>query len=210
MPLIITQPDAVSKVYAQALFDTVMAAGGKSAVEQTLAELESLVGMAQRDPKLNEFLASRIIGIEERSASIGRMLKGHLSETTVRFIQILNDKGRLNAYPAIVASFDSISHHGFGHVEVDIYTATPLSDADKATLTAQLHEKLGMPPVLHTYVEPAMLGGIRIQIEDRLVDASLSTRLAKLREQINTRGLPSVRGAVDRIFKTDAPSLNGH
>src|SRR6186997_604884 len=101
MPLIITQPDAVSKVYAQALFDTVMAAGGKAAAEQTLAELESLVGMAQKDPRLNEFLASRIIGVEKRSESIGRMLSAHLSKTTVQFIQLLNDKGRLNCYPAV-------------------------------------------------------------------------------------------------------------
>lgn len=210
MPLITTQPDAISKVYAQALYDTVFASGGKAAVEQTLAELESLVGMSQKDAKLNEFLASRIISVDERSASIGRMLSGHLSKITVQFIQLLNDKGRLNSYPAVVASFDSIAQKSFGRVEVDVYTATPMSEADTAALSLQLQARLGMPPMLHTYTDPSMLGGIRIQIEDRLIDASLSSRLAKLREQISTNGLPAVRAAADQIFKSEAGTRNGH
>jgi F-type H+-transporting ATPase subunit delta len=210
MPLIEFQPDAVAKVYAQSLFDSVFAKGGQAAVEQTLAELDGLMELARSDSRFNEFLASRIIGVEKRSDSIGRMLLGKLSEPTVRFLQVLNDKGRLHAFPAVVSAFDSIAQEGFGRVEVDVYTATPMSEGDKQALAAQLQAKLGKPPVIHTYTDPSMLGGIRIQIGDRLIDASLGTRLAQLREQIATHGLPGIRAAADRIFKTEAPSLNGH
>ncbi len=210
MPLIESQPDAVATVYAQSLFDLAFAKGGQAAVEQTLAELEGLMELARSDRRFNEFLASRIIGVEKRSDSIGRMLLGKISENTVRFIQVLNDKGRLHAFPAVVAAFDSIAQHGFGRVEVDVYTATALSDSDKAELASQLQAKLGKPPVLHTYTDASMLGGIRIQIGDRLIDASLGTRLAQLRERISDHGLPTLRAAADRIFKSDAPALNGH
>ncbi|HZW07982.1 MAG TPA: ATP synthase F1 subunit delta [Phycisphaerales bacterium] len=211
MPLIETQPDAVSKVYAQSLFDSVFAKGGQQAVEHTLAELEGLMELARTDKRFNEFLASRIIGVEKRSDSLGRMLAGKISEPTVRFLQVLNDKGRLHAFPAMVSAFDSIAQEGFGRVEVDVYTAAPLSESDKAALAAQLQAKLGKPPVLHAYTDPSMLGGIRIQIGDRLIDASLGTRLAQLREQIAAHGLPTLRAAADRIIKSDAgPALNGH
>ncbi|MDP1662831.1 MAG: F0F1 ATP synthase subunit delta, partial [Phycisphaerales bacterium] len=109
MPLIESQPDAVATVYAQSLFNLAFATGGQAAVEQTLEELEGLMELARTDRRFNEFLASRIIGVDKRSDSIGRMLLGKISENTVRFIQVLNDKGRLHAFPAVVAAFDSIA-----------------------------------------------------------------------------------------------------
>ncbi|HYD02060.1 MAG TPA: F0F1 ATP synthase subunit delta, partial [Phycisphaerales bacterium] len=108
MPLIETKPDAVATVYARALFSSVQSKGGQPAVEQTLAELEALMELARSDKRFNEFLASRIIGVEQRSESLGRMFAGKVSEPTVRFLQVLNDKGRLHAFPAVVAAFDSI------------------------------------------------------------------------------------------------------
>lgn len=210
MPLIESKPDAVAIVYAQALFNSVHAKGGQAAVEQTLAELEGLMDLARSDKRFNEFLASRIIGVEKRSASLGHMLFGKVSDPTARFLQVLNEKGRLASFPAVVEAFDTIAQESFGRVEVDVYTATPLSDSDKAALTQQLQAKLGKPPVLHAYTDPSMLGGIRIQIGDKLIDASLGTRLAQLRERISEHGLPTLRAAADRIIKTDAPHLNGH
>lgn len=209
MPLIESQPDAVATVYAQALFDLVFSKGGQPAVEQTLGELEGLMDLARSDKRFNEFLASRIIGVDQRSDSIGKMLTGKLAEPTVRFLQVLNDKGRLHALPAVVSAFDSIAQKGFGRVEVDVTTATPLTDSEKASLSTALQAKLGKQPVVHASVDAAMLGGIRIQIGDSLLDASLSSRLAQIREQINTQGLPAIRTASERIFKSD-PAMNGH
>ena len=54
-----------------------------------------------------------------------------------------------------------------------------------------------------------MIGGVRLQIGDQLIDASVSTALRKLRDQLATRGLPAVRAAAERIIRAD-PSQNGH
>ncbi|MFT3685858.1 MAG: ATP synthase F1 subunit delta [Phycisphaerales bacterium] len=208
MPLLESQPDAVANLYAQSLFDIVVK-GGEPAVQSTLDELEAVMDVARSDKQFNEFLASRIISPDQRSQSLDTMFKGKLSEHTVRFLQVLNGNSRMHVLPAVVAAFDSITHKKFGRIEVDVYTATPLSDSDKAALESQLQAKLGRAPVIHAYTDPSMLGGIRFQIGDKLIDASLGARLAKIREQISTNGLPGVRAAADRIFAAD-PSRNGH
>ena len=214
MPLIEAQPDAVALTYASALYSLVSkqgkAAGSQEgAVEQTLGELEGVMEIARKDKNFNEFLASRIIPAEQRSASIEKMFKGKLSDTTVNFLRVLNDKGRLFALPGVVQAFDSLAQKAFGRVEVDVTTATPMSESDKAALSERLKAKLGRQPVLHTYVDESLLGGVRIQIGDHLIDASLATRLAQVRTQMAGGGAARVRAAAERLFTAD-PRSNGH
>ena len=45
---------------------------------------------------------------------------------------------------------------------------------------------LGKEPVLHSYVEPAMLGGVKLRIGDQLIDGSVQTKLRRLSEAIQT------------------------
>jgi len=54
-----------------------------------------------------------------------------------------------------------------------------------------------------------MIGGVRFQIGDQLLDGSIKTQLARLRDQLTTRGAATVRATADKFFKAD-PSSNGH
>ena len=65
-----TQPDALARVYAGALFETADGAGGQSAVESTLAELEDILELARENTAFGEFLSSQILSAPERSASL--------------------------------------------------------------------------------------------------------------------------------------------
>ena len=61
---------------------------------------------------------------------------------------------------------------------------------------------------MHPYTDPTMLGGVRLQIGDRLIDASLQTRLRKMRDQLADQGGSSLRAAAERTFD-DTPSDEG-
>lgn len=209
MPLTETQPDAVANVYAQSLFELAMAKGGQPTAEATLGELEEIVELARADAKLGEFFASRILARGERARVIKSIFAGRASEHVVNFLLVLNNKGRLSKLTGIVAAFDKLAQTAFGRVEVDVYTASPMDADELARLKQSLQGKLGREPVLHPYTDPKMLGGIKFQIGDQLVDAAVSTRLRKLRDQMNGQGLAQVKSAADRIIRAD-PSSNGH
>ncbi len=209
MPLIETQPDAVAQVYAQSLFDLARDQGGQPAIESTLSELEEVIELARGDARFGEFLSSRIVGAKDRDGAMNRILEGRASPLTSNFLRLLNRKGRLGAITGIAAAYDRLVQNAFGRVEVDVYSATPLSPEDVAAIAAKLRSVLGREPVIHPYTDAAMIGGIRLQIGDQLVDASVSTALRKLREQLSQRGLPAVRSAAERIIRAD-PSVNGH
>ena len=209
MPLIEAQPDAVAMTYARSMFHVLMAQGGQQAVENAQGELEDVLEMARADKKFGEFLSSRIIPEAQRTASLAKIFGGKLSPTTLNFIQVLNEKGRLSSLPAVVEAFVQHVQKAFGRVEVDVHTAAPLSPSEQADMQRNLSEKLGKQVVLHAYVDPTMLGGVRFQIGDQLLDGSIKTQLARLRDQLTTRGAATVRATADKFFRAD-PSSNGH
>lgn len=209
MPLIEAQPDAVAMTYARSLFHVLMAQGGQPAVEAAQGQLEDVLELARADRKFGEFLSSRIIPEAQRTKSLAKIFEGKLSPTTLNFIQVLNEKGRLPSLPAVVEAFVQHVQKAFGRVEVDVYTATALEPNERADIQNKLSHKLGKQVVLHAYVDPTMLGGVRFQIGDQLLDGSIKTQLARLRDQLTTRGAATVRATADKFFKAD-PSSNGH
>jgi len=200
MPLTHTEPDALARIYATALLDLAKDAGGQPAIESTLNELEDLLDVARNEPTFGEFLASQILSADARSASLEKILAGRVSDLTRRFLLILNRKQRLGHLPAIVAALDEKVQEAFGRVEVDVYTASPISPEELGAIRDRLQQVLGKEPIVHPYTDRSMFGGLKLQIGDQLIDASIATSLRKLRDRLNEDGLAAIRAKADRLI----------
>lgn len=201
MPLTDAQPDALAAVYARSLYELADEAGGRSAIEGCLGELEEVLELARHDSAFSEFLASRVLPVARRADSLERIFKGRLGDLTLRFLLVLNEKGRLNHLPAIVAAFDRRVQEKFGRVEVDVYTAAPVSAPELSEIRTRLQKALGREPIVHPYTDGAMLGGVKLQIGDRLIDASLQTQLRRVRDRLMNEGAASLRARADRVVE---------
>lgn len=200
MPLIESQPDALAKTYARALFDTVDAKGGRGAIESAIGQLEDILELARQDARFSEFLASRVVPQRQRGEALRRMLAGRADELVVNFLLVINAKGRLSHLPAIVAAFDSLAQARFGRVEIDIFTAEPLSSDALNGVRSKLSSTLGKDVVLHPYTDGAMIGGVKFRIGDQLVDASVATQLRNLRDQLDGRGASELRARARNVL----------
>ncbi len=201
MPLTESQPDALARLYAQSLFELVTAEGGSERAEQILGELEDVVELARSDARFSEFLASRILPAKQRAASLRAIFDGRASGVTLRFLLVLNHKDRLDHLPAVTAAFDHLVQSAFGRVEVDVYTAAPIDSSALDTIRNQLRSQLGKEPIVHPYVDASMLGGLKLQIGDRLIDASVATRLRQVRTALATDGNAEIRAKASRIIE---------
>lgn len=200
MPLIESQIDALSEIYARSLYELAEAKGGRAMIEGCLSELEDILELARGNPRFGEFLASRVLPVKDRAESLTKIFTGKASDLTVRFLQILNQKGRLSHLPAIAAAYDQIVQEKFGRVEVDVYTASPISPDELKLIRERLQKALGKEPIVHPYTDESMIGGVRIQIGDKLIDGSLSTQLRKLRDQLATDGAAEIRTRAERMI----------
>lgn len=200
MPLTDTQPDAVARIYARALYE-LCESDGRAVVEETLSELEEVLNLARSDAKFGEFLASRSLGADARGRSLERIFRKRVSDRTLNFLLVLNDKGRIGSLSGIADAFDSIVQDRFGRVEVDVYTASPIGRDASDALRAKLQHSLGKEVIVHCYTEPAMLGGVKFRIGDQLIDASVATRLRRIKDQLETDGASNLRARISKIIE---------
>lgn len=201
MPLTESHPDALAQVYARSLFDLAEAAGGRDEAESVLGELEDILELARENRLFSEFLATRVIPGDARDASLVKMLDGRASDLVVRFLRLLNRKGRLSHLPPITAAFENLVQAAFGRIEVDLFTAEAIDTATQETFRATLAEKMGKEIILHAYVEPAMLGGVKLRIGDQLVDDSLASQLSRMRDRLTTDGSASLRSRSGEVIE---------
>jgi len=201
MPFPIIASNATTRVYAKSLFEMVMAKGGQQKIAEIGDELEQIVEIAKAQPELGEMLANPSITPDARSKSLDKLFKGRVSHETLQFLHVLNAKGRISALTGIVDSLQEVVQDQFGVVEVDVYTAQPASPSDISDLSNRLARALGKQVVVHTYTQPDMIGGVKIQIGDQLLDGSIATQLRKLTDKLNTEGSSSVRSRMGKILE---------
>ena len=78
-------------------------------------------------------------------------------------------------------AFETLAADARGAVSAQVTTAVPLTAAQSKGVTAALRTALGKDPEIETRVDPALLGGIKVQVGSRLFDASLRSKLDSLK-----------------------------
>lgn len=200
MPLIDSPPDALANIYARSLLDLADKAGGRERIEGTLGQLEDILDMARADKQFGEFLASKVLSTAERRRSLRQIFEGRVDDLVLRFLLVLNEKGRLGHLPAITAAFDALVQERFGRIEVDVFTAAPLDVAEIDKIKDRLGAILSKDVVVHPYTDESMIGGVKFRIGDQLIDASLASRLRRMRDRLQTSGGAELRARAQRIL----------
>lgn len=164
--------------YASALYALASEQGAVAAVETDLELLTAAIGELAdlahllQDPKLSRDAATRAI------KAVGDVLA--LSALTNNFLGVLAANRRLGSLADVIAAFAAIVADARGEVTADVTTAHPLDAAQLADLAAKLAQREGRAVKLRTKVDPAILGGLVVQIGSQMVDGSIRTRLNSL------------------------------
>jgi len=188
VPLTDSQPDALAKVYANSLYDLAEAQGGRELVEDVLGSLEGILELARQDKMFSEFLSSRVLAMKDREKALRSILEGKIHDLVLRFLLVVNRKERL----AHLAKF--------GRVEVDVITASPLDADQLESIRDRLAKTLSKDVIARPSVDPSIIGGVRFRIGDQLVDASVSTRLRRMRDMLTEHGAAEIKARAGRMI----------
>ena len=169
------QADALATVYAKSLFELASDAGGNDKIVEIADELEQICELTREDQGIRLFFSSPIIDVVKRGETLSSIFTNRVTDLTLRFLLVLNNKGRLNHIECINVAYDLLVQEAFGRIEVDIFTPTAI-DADSINIIKEkVQAMLEKEPILHPYVDPAMLGGLKLRIGDQLIDGSVQT-----------------------------------
>jgi F-type H+-transporting ATPase subunit delta len=176
----------VARIYAEALL---AAADKQHQTQEVLEQLESLVhDVLNRDSAFALFLASAVVGRDRKRAALAHAFEGRINGTLYNFLLVLNDHERLGVIREIAVTLRDLYERRAGRVHVEVQTATPLPDDQRERLLQELQEKFGREPVLHVRVDPELLGGLWVRVDDWVYDGSVRGRLERIRKQLMEKG----------------------
>jgi F-type H+-transporting ATPase subunit delta len=180
----------LARVYAEALLALAEQGNAADAVGTELSAVAAdVVG---KNPEVAAFLASPAVTAKNKLPILGAAFGDAASELFQKFLHVLTENNRLGLLRDVSAAYQAIRDRQAGRVRVLVRSAAPLSDSQQADLRKTLADRLDKQPILTVRVEPELLGGLVVQVGDRVYDSSVRTRLESLK---NTLMASSSHGA---------------
>jgi F-type H+-transporting ATPase subunit delta len=102
----------------------------------------------------------------------------------MNLVLLMVRRGRPGAIEPMVARFGELLRRERGIALAQVRTALPIDDAQRSAIAARLAELTGERIEMTETVDPALIGGIAVRIGDRLYDASVRSRLERLRARL--------------------------
>ncbi len=178
----------IAEKYAQALFDL---AEEEKISDKVKDDIGALAAVFQENAELKAFLANPGVVKEARVAAVKEIFTGKIEAVSLKFILLLVDKRFEGLLPLIAKNFGALLNEKEGKVEARVTTARELSANECESITERLTKMFNKPVVLDRHIEPGIIGGIIIQVGDKLIDGSISYRLKKYEDllcRVNVEG----------------------
>jgi len=176
----------VARRYAQALIEVASEAG---AIEQVSNDLHGFAQLLDAHGGiLGDALRSPVFTTEEREAVLNDLLpKLSLHPLTNNVLRLANDKDRFAVIADIAAAFEALADEKAGRQAATVFTAEPMSPQVEAEVRSALEKSTGKTIRLTTKVDPSLIGGMVAKIGGIVYDASIRSRLERLKQDLFTQ-----------------------
>ena len=171
----------LARRYTRALFQLAREAAQEEEVGREIAQFYS----AYTSSELQRILTNPAFAIDSRKRILIQIANAQGgSVLTTHFLSMLLERDRLGHLPGIVSSYQRLLNESKGRVEAKMVSAIPLEAAHLERLLGTLRGISGKEVVLHQETDPALIGGLRVELEGKIYDGTVSTQLEKMRQRI--------------------------
>ena len=164
--------------YAEALLDI---ATGERAVDAYRGSLDALA--TSLTPEIVRALLDQRVPVDRRQSALDAASKDE-PRAIRAVLAILLQRQRLEIVPDIARAYGELVDRREGIVKARITTPIELAQSQRDDLVRSLERASGKKIRATFQVDPALIGGARVQVGDRLIDASLHTQLQHLAREM--------------------------
>jgi F-type H+-transporting ATPase subunit delta len=169
-------PGSAAKRYARALYDLTREEGSLEQTAEALAEVAAAVEAVPEGA-----ISSGVLDAASR-AKLGLALAAPFGDgsTFGKFLQLIAERDRIEALPGVHAWFIRRLDEEAGRVRASVTTAAQPAAEDLDSIIATLRKTAGRDVVAEVQTDEELLGGVVVELEGRVYDGSIRTRLARL------------------------------
>ena len=172
--------EEVARVYSEALFDV---ARDHDALDEIRDQLGEVADAIAADHDLQVFFFSPYFSSAEKRDAISVAVSGAEHEL-VNFLELLAEKHRMPAIFQIRRRFDELWSEAKKRLEVTLTSAVELDSDVVDKVGAEIERQTDREIDMTSDVDPEILGGLVLKVGNRVLDASLRSKLEKLRKEV--------------------------
>ena len=162
--------------YAAAIYDL--------AFEPWLDQLGNVQRVLRGDAALRATLDDPQTTTQDKLQSLSQAVPRPLTADVRRFLGTLLEAGQIEQLDAILLEFDLLVRRRPELKMARVTSAVPLTEAEKDAMRAKLTERFGPDLEFEFDVDASLIGGVYLRVGDRVIDGSVSGKLAALRDRL--------------------------
>ncbi|MBP5561755.1 MAG: F0F1 ATP synthase subunit delta [Muribaculaceae bacterium] len=165
--------------YARALYKLALENGDE---QRVYGEMKALDRSYQEASQLKKAVGNPFLPIDEKMSLLCSAASAAPDGSSAKFMRLVVEKKREDFLRAIARAFLKLYRESYGIARVEVVTAASLPQSEVDKIVAMVSHKLGDKQLeLSTAVNPALIGGFVVNIDDKELDASVKTQIDKLR-----------------------------
>jgi len=170
----------ISVRYSRALFQLALE---KKIIDKVNEDM-ILISELCKNPETREFLNSPIIAPSKKTAIFHKMMEGNVEKITLSLIDIVVKNGRESYIPAIARVFLHEAMKYKGVTESVLTTAVKVDSRVRKQITDLISDVFSTRVVLQENIDPSIIGGFILRVDDNYIDASMQNKLRKIRKEL--------------------------
>lgn len=173
--------DSVAAEYGSALWSL---ASDEGCTEALYADSGTVLEVLRDNPDYIKLICCPDLHVEERIGILHEAFSGSVHAYMLNFLKLLTEKRRFSFVQECLCEYQRLWDEANGIENVVVYSAVELSDSQKEQLIVKLSEKLNKNIRLRTLVDPALIGGIRVETKELLLDGSVRAKIETIRDNL--------------------------
>lgn len=171
----------VGNRYAESLFDL---AKEENKVTQYLDDIKLVGEVLDSDPQIVQFFNHVLIENDKKIQLLDQSFKGNVDQYVLNFLKLLVQSRRIRYIDDIVKSYIKLSNQYLGIEEGMIYTPYELTDQQIQDIEKAISQKENKKVTLKVSIDPSLLGGIKVQIANRIYDGTIKNKVEMLKKEL--------------------------
>ncbi|MBE6033526.1 MAG: ATP synthase F1 subunit delta [Clostridiales bacterium] len=171
----------IGMTYGNALFQAACDVDKKKLI---LEEAEQVLEILKQEPDLCAFIDTPVISIGEKKQVMGSIFDGRISEELLHFLYVMIDKGRTKHFARAIKVYKELYNEEEGFSYGKIFSVKPLSTDRLEKFEAETGKLLRQNVKLENEIDAKLIGGVKILIDGKVIDASVRKRLEDLNNTI--------------------------
>lgn len=166
-----------AKRYANGLLQVSLESGKLEAMRSDMQYIRDAV---ESEPMLQKILKSPVVKEEKKNAIIQEVLKGKVTDITLKLVDILGKKNRYGLLYLVAKSFQDVYNQHAGILDITISTAFELEKKQIESMVKAMEVTTGKSINYIIKTDTSLIGGVAIKYGDTVIDGSVRNKLERL------------------------------